>query len=170
MYKLVLRLDVGSQAEDFTLNDCNGKAVRLGELLGKGIVFLTFYRGGFDEESVRYLKALAGNYPVLKDLGVTVVAVTPELPQKAKSTAEQLGLPFPVLCDPSLTVARQYDVYSPTMEWCWPSGFIIDEGGIIQYAYRGVSSPNTPPVPYLMKKLEQMRAPKGEATGRAAAG
>ncbi|HTY89944.1 MAG TPA: peroxiredoxin family protein [Methanocella sp.] len=167
MYKLMLRLDVGSRAEDFTLVDFNGNAVRLGDI--KGIVFLTFYRGGFDRDSVRYLKALAENYPGLGDLGVTVVAVTPELPEKVKGTAESLCLPFVVLCDPDLKVSRQYDVYDPVMKWCWPAGFIIGEDGVIQYAFRGVSPPNTPPVPYLMKKFEQMRGSKGDTAGRAAA-
>jgi len=169
MYKLVLRLDVGSRAEDFTLNDVNGKAVRLGDLLGRGIVFLTFYRGGFDRESIRYLKALAENYPRMRDLGVEVIAITPELRGKAKAMAESLDLPFTVLCDPELVVTKQYDVYSPMMEWCWPAGFVIGEDGIIQYTFRGVSPPNTPPVSYLMKKFEQMRAPKEEAAGKAAA-
>lgn len=169
MYKLVLRLDVGSRAEDFTLKDFNGNAVSLGSLIGRGIVFLTFYRGGFDKESVRYLRALADNHERLKDLGVEVVAVTPELPEKARGTAESLSLPFTVLCDPELTATKQYDVYDPSMEWCWPAGFVIGEDGAVQYVYRGVSPPNTPPVPYLMKMFERMRSPPEEAAGRAAA-
>jgi peroxiredoxin Q/BCP len=169
MYKLVLRLDVGSRAEDFTLKDLHGKDVRLGDLIGRGIVFLTFYRGGFDKESVQYLKALAGSYPKLRDLGVEVVAVTPELPEKAKGMAESIGLPFPVLTDPELKAARQYDVYSPAQEWCWPAGFVIGEDGTIQYTFRGVSPPNTPPVPYLVKKFEQMREPEAGSAGKAAA-
>ncbi len=137
MYKLVLRLDVGSRAEDFTLDDYRGNAVSLGGLLERGIVFLTFYRGGFDRESVRYLRALAEGHDRLKGLGVEVVAVTPELPGKARGTAESLGLPFTVLCDPELKVTRQYDVYDPSTEWCWPAGFVIGEGGVIQYVFRG---------------------------------
>jgi thioredoxin-dependent peroxiredoxin len=161
MYKLELRLDVGSRAEDFTLEDCNGKAFRLGDLLGGGIVLLTFYRGGFDPESARYLRALAESYPRLRVLGVEVVAVTPELPEKTKGTVGSLGLPFTVLCDTELRVARQYGVYDPVQEWCWPAAFVIGEDGTVQYAFRGVSPPNTPPVPYLIKKFERMRAPEG---------
>ena len=43
MYKLALRLDVGSPAEDFALKDPDGKPFRLNDVLGRGIVFLTFY-------------------------------------------------------------------------------------------------------------------------------
>lgn len=163
MYKLALRLDVGSSPEDFTLKDYSGKTVRLDDLIGKGIVFLTFFRGGFDPESVRYLKALKESYPQLKGLGVEVVAVTPELPGKAESTAVSLHLPFPVLCDPELKAVKQYDVYDRAMEWCWPAAFVIDRDGVIQYTFRGVSSPNTPPVPYLLKKFGQMHKKELEA-------
>jgi|SRR5271157_770775 len=157
MYKLALRLDVGSQAEDFALKDQQGKPVKLSDMMGRGIVLLTFYNGNFDPESVRYLMALKENYQKLKDLGVDVLAVTPEMPEKVKSTVDHLQLPFPVLSDPELKVTRQYDVYNPIMEWCWPAAFVIDRNGTIQYVYRGASSPNTPPVQYLIKKFEQMR-------------
>jgi peroxiredoxin len=169
MYKLALRLDVGSRAEDFTLQDYGGKPVSLGGLIGKGIVFLAFYRGGFDKESIKFLNALAEFYPAMRGLGVDVIAITPELPEKARTVAESLGLPFTVLCDPELKVTKQYDVYNASQEWCWPAGFVIGEDGIIQYAFRGVSPPNTPPVPYLMRKFEQMRRPPAETPGKAAA-
>ncbi len=168
MYKLVLRQDVGSQAEDFTLNDFTGKPFRLGDAIGKAIVFLTFYRGGFDRESARYLEALAGAYEEMRGMGVEVVAVTPELPGKVEATAQALRLPFTVLSDPELKVARQYDVYNPAEEWCWPAGFVIGRDGVVQYAYRGASPPNTPPVPYLLKKFEQMSG-KEQASGAPAA-
>jgi thioredoxin-dependent peroxiredoxin len=168
MYKLVLRLDVGGRAEDFMLNDSAGKPVRLSDLLGKGIIFLTFYRGGFDPESLRYLKALAGCHRKLRELGVDVVAITPELPGKVKSTVAAMNLPFTVLSDPELKVTKQYDVYNAGMEWCWPAAFVIDRDGVIQYAYRGISPPNTPPVQYLVRKFEQMHKKELEA-GTAAA-
>ena len=156
MYKLALRLDVGSQAEDFTLKDHGGKTVKLSDIIGKGIVFLTFFTGGFDRESIRYLTMLGDNYQKLKDMGVEVIAVTPELPQKAEGVVHSLRLPFGILSDPELKVTKQYDVYDPMAEWCYPAAFVIDKNGTIQYVYRGVSSPNTPPVPYLLKKFEQM--------------
>ncbi len=167
MYKLMLRLDVGSRAEDFTLNDLKGKPFRLGGLLGRSVVFLTFYRGGFDRESARYLKGLAEAYPRLRELGVEVVAVTPELPEKAKSMAEALCIPFTVLSDPELKVTRQYDVYNPEENWCWPAGFIIDRDGMVQYAFRGASPPNTPPLPYLLNKFEKMGEKSSEAPAAA---
>ncbi len=138
--------------------------MKLSDIMGKGIIFLTFYTGGFDRESMRYLKMLGDNYRKLKDMGVEVVAITPELQQKADGTVRSLQLPFNVLSDPELKVTKQYDVYNPMAEWCYPAAFVIDKNGTIQYVFRGVSPPNTPPVPYLLKKFEQM-AKKEQETG-----
>jgi peroxiredoxin len=169
MYKLVLRLDVGGRAEEFTLDDYGGNPVKLSDFIGKGIVFLTFYLGGFDQESIRYLKALGESHQRLKELGVDVVAITPELSEKVKSVAVSLNLPFTVLSDPDLKVTRQYDVYNAAMEWCWPAAFVIDRDGVIQYAFRGVSPPNIPPVQYLLKKFEQMHKKEQETEAATAA-
>ena len=157
MYKMVLRLDVGSRAEDFTLVSCKGGSLRLRDLTDKGIVFFTFYRGGFDPESIRYLKALKESYQKIKDFGAEVLAITPELPPKAARVAEELELPFEVACDTDMSVARMYDVYDSVMNWCWPAGFIVDRDGVIQYSFRGASPPNTPPVGYVARKIEQLR-------------
>ena len=157
MYKMVLRLDVGSRVEDFTLASCKGGNVRLGDLIGKGIVFFTFYRGGFDPESIKYLKALKESYQKTREAGADVLAITPELPAKALSVSRELELPFEVVCDTDMRVARMYDVYDEIMNWCWPAGFIVGKDGVIQYAFRGASPPNTPPVDYVARKIEQLK-------------
>jgi peroxiredoxin Q/BCP len=163
MYKMVLRLDVGSHAEDFTLSDYRGNAVSLSDLMGKGIVFFTFFRGGFDRESVKFLQALKENYPKIRDAGCEVLAITPELPQKAAAVVNDLQLPFGVACDTDMKATKMYDVYNPAMNWCWPAGFILDRNGVIQYSFRGASPPNTPPVEYIVRKIEQMKKAEEQA-------
>jgi peroxiredoxin len=157
MYKMILRLDVGSRAEDFTLANCKGGNIRLSDLSEKGIVFFTFYRGGFDPESISYLKALKDSYRDLRENGADVLAITPELPPKALNVALELALPFDVACDTDMGVAKMYDVYDQVMNWCWPAGFIVGKDGVIQYAFRGASPPNTPPVGYVAGKIEQLK-------------
>jgi len=157
MYKMVLRLDVGSRAEDFTLASCKGGNIRLSDLIDKGVVFFTFYRGGFDPESVRYLKALKDSYGKIREEGADVLVITPELPPKAAKVAGELALPFGVACDTDMGVAKMYDVYDKVMNWCWPAGFIVGKDGVIQYAFRGASPPNTPPVDYVVRKIEQLK-------------
>jgi peroxiredoxin len=157
MYKMVLRLDVGSRAEDFTLPICKGGSLRLSDLIGRGIVFFTFYRGGFDLESIKYLKELKESYQKIKDSGADVLVITPELPPKAVSVSQELELPFDIVCDTDMRVAKMYDVYDAVMNWCWPAGFIVGRDGVIQYAFRGASPPNTPPVNYVARKIEQLK-------------
>lgn len=157
MYKMVLRLDVGSRAEDFMLKDMEGKAVKLSDLAGEGIVFFTFFQGSFDPESIKFLRALKESYDKMREMGAQVIAITPELPPKADKMARDLQLPFPVLCDTDLSASKLYDVYNPAMNWCWPAGFILDAEGVIQYSFRGASAPNTPPVSYVLKKVEQLK-------------
>ncbi len=157
MYKMVLRLDVGSRAEDFALTDYRGDTVRLSDLTGKGMVLFAFFRGGFDKESIKFLRALKDSYQKIRDAGCEVLAITPELPQKAATVVSDLQLPFNVACDTDMKVAKMYDVYNPAMNWCWPAAFILDRNGVIQYSFRGASPPNTPPMEYILRKIEQMK-------------
>jgi peroxiredoxin len=163
MYKMVLRLDVGSRAEDFTLTDYKGDAVRLSDLMSKGLVFFTFFMGSFDKESMKFLQALKDSYPRIRDAGCEVLAITPELPQKAATVVNGLQLPFDVACDTDMKVAKAYDVYNPAMNWCWPAAFILDKNGMIQYSFRGASPPNTPPVDYIVRKIEQLKKAEEQA-------
>ena len=163
MYRMVLKHDVGSPAPDFTLRDAEGREFSAGGFRGRGSLVLIFFLGGFDRDAVRSLRSLAEGYGRIKDAGAEVLAITPELPGKVKTLVEGLQPPFPVLGDPELAAVRAYDVYDPVANWTWPAAFIIDRDGVIQYAFRGVSAPNTPPTEYLLLKLTAMK--EGKAVG-----
>lgn len=166
---MVLKHDVGGRAPGFTLKDGTGREVSLDSFRQK-VVVLVFFTGGFDREAMRSLRAIAENYPRLQDTGAVVVAITPELPGKVRTIVEGISLPFVVLSDPEMKVVREYDVYNPEQNWTWPAAFIIDREGVIQYAFRGASAPNTPPLDYILLKLAWMKAGKtSEVPGRARA-
>jgi peroxiredoxin Q/BCP len=170
MYRMVLKHDVGGQAPGFTLKDRTGRDVSL-DSFRPNVVVLVFFAGGFDRDAVRNLRAFAERYPRIRDYDAEVVAITPELPGKVNTLVENMSLPFTVLSDPEMKVVKEYDVYNPVMNWTWPAAFIIDKDGIIQYAFRGASSPNTPPVEYIWVKLLRMKEGKegktAAATGKA---
>ena len=134
MYRMILRLDVGSRAEDVRLKNADGKEVSLGGYLGKSNVALIFFLGGFDMHSMRSLRDFINRYPELKGLDTEVIAVTPELPGKVQTLKENLKPPFVLLSDPDLNAVRKYDVYNPDTNWTWPAAFIIDKSGVIQYS------------------------------------
>ncbi|RPH72069.1 peroxiredoxin family protein [bacterium] len=164
---MVLKHDVGGQAPGITLKDPAGRDITLESYQGKSNVVLVFFTGGYDRDVVRNLRALKESYPRVRDMDADVIAITPELPGKVKALVEGEGLPFPVLSDPELNVVKGYDVYDPAMNWTYPAAFIIDKNGVIQYAFRGASTPNTPPVEYILLKLMQMKEGKAPAAASA---
>lgn len=112
---------VGQLFPDFELPDHNGQTVRSSELLEKGPLVVTFYRGGWCPYCNLALRALQAKLPKMKELGATLVAVSPQLPDGSLSTAEQNALEFPVLSDVGLGLAHRagvvWDIPDYAMEW-----------------------------------------------------
>lgn len=98
----------GQKAPDFTLPDASGKPVRLSDLLQKGPVILTFYRGGWCPYCNLQLKSYQAHLAELRAKGAELVAVSPQTPEYTLSTAEKDALTFPVLSDVGGNVARSY--------------------------------------------------------------
>ncbi|MGL4327720.1 MAG: redoxin domain-containing protein [Tannerellaceae bacterium] len=148
---------VGEKAPDFTLTDATGASINLYSLLEKGPVVLSWYRGGWCPYCNVALKGLADVNDDIKQLGATLVAITPEMPDKSLSTKEKNELPFVVLSDLNNEVARQYDLVfklddqtanryeqsfalstyngNANNELPIPATYIIDQKGVIRYAY-----------------------------------
>ncbi len=162
MYRMVLRHDVGGQAPGFALKDRTGKEATL-DSFRPDVVLLVFFTGGFDRDAVRSLRELVKGHQRILDSDAVLVAITPELPGKVQTLVESMSLPFTVLSDPEMKVVKEYDVYDPVTNWTWPAAFIIDRDGVIQYAFRGASPPNTPPVDYILLKLARMKEGKAAA-------
>lgn len=98
----------GQAAPDFTLPDAKGRVVRLSELLAKGPVILTFYRGGWCPYCNLQLKSYQARLAEIRAKGAELVAVSPQTPEYTLSTAEKDALAFPVLSDVGGKVARAY--------------------------------------------------------------
>lgn len=107
---LITALNVGDRAPDFTLKNATGANVALSELLDKGPVILTWYRGGWCPYCNIALKDLQAALPSFTAAGATLVAISPELPDHSLSTQEKHALSFPVLSDVGLTVADAYGI------------------------------------------------------------
>ena len=100
-------LEVGQTMPEFALPDANGHVVKSADLLAKGPMVLAFYRGGWCPYCNLQLKALQNVLPQMTAKGVTLVAVSPQLPDGSLSTAEKNGLAFPVLSDVGNVLARK---------------------------------------------------------------
>ncbi len=100
----------GDQALDFALTNAQGKTVRLFDYLQQGPVVLTWYRGGWCPYCNLTLRALQKELPAMKAAGASLLALTPELPDRSLSTGEKHDLAFEVLSDINNEVARQYGI------------------------------------------------------------
>lgn len=154
---LAKAMTVGMKAPDFTLPDGEGRMVRLGEMLAKGPVVLTWYRGGWCPYCNIQLRAYQEVLPELKAAGATLVALSPEKPDATAKTAEASGLGFTVLSDAGNGVGKSYGVVYelpaelvdafrgrldlPAMHgtdaWELPlaATYVIDRDGMIAYAF-----------------------------------
>ena len=100
--------NIDDVAPDFTLPDATGKLVKLSDLLKKGPVVLTWYRGGWCPYCNITLRRYAKLVPELAKTGATLVAISPDTPDKSLSTVQKHKLPMVVLSDVGLKVARSY--------------------------------------------------------------
>jgi peroxiredoxin len=155
-------LKVGDHAPAIVLGNAKGETVDVGELLKKGPVIVTFYRGGWCPYCNLELKAYQELLPKIAAAGASLVAISPEKPDETLSTAEKNALTFEVLSDVGQTVARAFGlVYEftdelksayrgfgldiPTLngapgEWALPvsATYVIGQDGVIIYAYTDV--------------------------------
>jgi peroxiredoxin len=101
-------LGVGDRAPDFELRNALGDEVRLSELLARGPVVLTFYRGAWCPFCNAQLRGLQGALPEIEALGASLVAVSPQLPDGSLQLIDEHALTFEVLSDVRSNVASDY--------------------------------------------------------------
>ncbi|MBP0020182.1 MAG: AhpC/TSA family protein [Cyanobacteria bacterium SBLK] len=100
-------LKEGETVPNFTLANVKNQSVALQDLLKKGAVVLSFYRGGWCPYCNMELRGLQKVLPEIQALDATLVAVSPETPDNSLSTAEKNELTFEVLSDESNKIARE---------------------------------------------------------------
>ncbi len=151
-------INVGDKAPDFSLPNVKGGNLRLSEVLKQGPVVLNFYRGGWCPFCNLEFKALQERLPEIKELGATLIGVSPETPDNSLSTVEKHQLEFDVLSDVGNKVIREYGllftVYEEVrplyLEWgldipqvngddSWelpvPATYVIDTDGVVHAAH-----------------------------------
>jgi len=92
-------LKTGDRVPDFTLPNHLGEQRRMSELLAQSVVVLNFYRGGWCPYCNMELHALQQALPDIAATGANLVAISPELPDKATDTQARHALEFDVLSD-----------------------------------------------------------------------
>ena len=106
-------LAVGAAAPEFALKDSHARLVRSADLLARGPLILKFFRGRWCPYCMTELEAWRDLYNRLREHGVSLVAITPQVERQSDFMVAQHRLPFPVLFDPGCAVAAQFGlVYS----------------------------------------------------------
>jgi peroxiredoxin Q/BCP len=71
----------------------------------------------------------------LAALGIGVVALSVDDPPRSASVRSQLGLPFPILCDPRREIVKEWGLYNPEERGgiALPAVFVIDRDRRVVY-------------------------------------
>ena len=101
-------LKAGDCAPDFVLPDTSGRDIALNDLLRRGLVVLSFYRGGWCPYCTIELRAYQAVLPEIRALGAELVAISPQTRHHSLVTAGENALSFPVLSDPGGRVAERF--------------------------------------------------------------
>lgn len=134
------RLEPGDKAPAFSLEDQNGKTVKLGSFKGKKLL-VYFYPRANTSGCTKQACDVRDSEKVLEKLEVAVVGVSPDTPERQKKFAEKYGLGFPLLADEDRTVAKAYaawgvkNLYGKKTEGIIRSAFLIDEKGKVLEAW-----------------------------------
>src|SRR5271154_5787723 len=155
-------LKVGQSVPEFTLPDAFGKEVSLKTLLAQGPVVISFYRGEWCPFCNLELLALQEALPKIKELGASLIAISPEKPDHGIVATEKNKLTFPVLSDFGNKVARQFGIVfqlgaqlkefsknifkndvalrngEDSYELPVPATYVVDTKGVIRFAHADV--------------------------------
>jgi peroxiredoxin len=101
---------VGTSLPAFKLPNALGNDVTSEKLFAKGPILLTFYRGDWCPYCNLALRSLQLHLDEFNARGVTIVAISPELPNTSLSTTEKNELKFEVLSDIGNKLARQLGI------------------------------------------------------------
>jgi peroxiredoxin Q/BCP len=131
-------LPAGTKAPDFSLSDDSGRLVRLAELRGRNVV-LVFYPGDDTPGCTKQLCQFRDDWKEAQARGVSVFGVNPQSAQKHGEFRQKFHFPFPLLVDRDQKVGELYHTNGLIVK---RTVYLIDPGGIIRFAQRGMPAPH----------------------------
>jgi peroxiredoxin len=169
----------GDVAPAFTLKDQDGNSVSSAELLARGPLVLTFYRGVWCPFCNMELQAIQAALPEIKARGASVVAISPQTQPNSRKSARQNELSFPILSDAGGDVASAFglrfklpdylialyqgfknDLPTINADPSWtlpmPARYVIRPDGVIAYAEVNPDYTQRPDPSELLPVLERI--------------
>ena len=150
-------LKAGGRAPVFSLLDAQGKLVRSADLLSRGPLVLTFYRGIWCPYCNMDLQAIDQAADEIRALGASLVAISPQTAPNRRKSERENALSFPILSDHGNALAHEFGlryrlpedliaVYKgfgndltigngePSWTLPMPARYVIETDGVIAYA------------------------------------
>ncbi|MHC4852952.1 MAG: protein kinase domain-containing protein [Planctomycetota bacterium] len=147
----------GDKVPHFELTGMNGERLSSNELLARGPLVISFYRGAWCPVCTDELKAFQERLDQIDSLGGSMVAVSPQLEPHNESVRQEHGLTYHVLTDPGNEVAKAYGVafelpedlrtfhrtlgldlkqFNGDDSWVLPipATFVVGQDGTVQYS------------------------------------
>jgi peroxiredoxin len=174
-------LKAGDRAPAFTLRDPDGEAVSSADLLAKGPLVITFYRGVWCPYCNMELQALQETLPQIEALGASLVAISPQNPVNSRKSVRQNQLGFPILSDAHNEVALAFGLRfalpdylvalykklgndlptvngDPSWTLPMPARYVIGQDGVILYSEVNPDYTHRPEPADLLPVLQHARA------------
>lgn len=151
-------LKAGDHAPEFTLKDTEGRDESSRELLTKGLLVVTFYRGFWCPYCNMDLQALQDALPAIAERGARLIAISPQKESNGRKWRRANKVTFPILSDLGNEVAARFglrfrlpdyliEIYRDTFkndltringEPSWtlpmPARYVIGNDSVIAYA------------------------------------
>jgi peroxiredoxin len=173
----------GDAAPDFTLLDPDGKPVSSRELLAKGPLVISFYRGVWCPYCNLELQALQEALPEIVARGASLVAISPQTAANSRKSQRDNKLGFPILSDVRSEVADAFgirfalpdyliEVYAgfgnnlavvnddPAWVLPMPARYVVGTDGIIAYSEVNPDYTQRPDPSELLPVLDRLIASK----------
>ena len=173
----------GDRAPDFILADSDGKPVSSRELLSKGPLVVSFYRGVWCPYCNLELQALQQALPEIEARGARLVAISPQTAPNSRKSQRDNKLSFPILSDAKSELADAFGIRFRLQDYlielyksfkndlpafnndpAWvlpmPARYVIGTDGIIAYSEVNPDYTQRPDPSDLLPVLDRLKARK----------
>jgi peroxiredoxin Q/BCP len=151
------RLEAGAAAPPFDLLDQHGKRVRLQDFRGRKLL-VYFYPEADTPGCTTQSCSVRDHRQDLAGIGMDVVGISPDQPDKQLAFDQKYRLEFPLLSDPDHAVADAWGTWGEksrdgrTYQGINRSSFLVDADGRVERAWYSVKPEDT-----VSKALEALR-------------
>lgn len=173
-------LKAGDAAPPFLLRDADGASVGSSELLPRGPLVVTFYRGVWCPYCNFDLQALEELRPEIEARGARLVAISPQTQVNSRKSQRDNKLGFSILSDPAAAVAAEFGIRfslpddlievfkqfgndltaingDPSWVLPMPARYVIGTNGVIAYAEVNPDYTRRPEPSELLPVLDRLR-------------